>query len=916
MPAIKYVFLPLLCLLFPYLGITSITEWIEDKTTYLPSNLNKQPHLSALTAVSATRTSIQAILPPLPWQQPASLSFISLQEKAAQQKAQQLSDSPIKSIIEYHAEDSITFDNETKNFNIYGAGTIAYGDAKLTADNISLNWGSSNVIATGKRNEEGKIDPKPVFEQGKIQYIAEEIRYNFKSKRGTARKLFVKQDEIIVRAKKAKMDVENTYYANPMKLTGCNLKHPHYFLKARELKFVKDKRVTSGPFNFYFDGVPTILGFFYGIFYFPKPKVSGIIRPRIGEEGDKGFYLKEGGYYFYFNDYIDLAIKGSIYSSGHSSFSMDSNYKKRYSYIGRLNYAREITSLTQEMDLKNSNEKQWRLQWHHNTENNRVSSLVAEVDIQGRSNSQKKRLKTKEDANRLNAQTNSKIRYSRKLGSYYNLNTSLSHSQDFLTNITKLTFPQMMLSSVPIYPLKSRGKIAKSWYENIYVKHISEFQTNLTNVVHQDTLEFFSREHFSKFIKESKYGFKHTFPVEMNIKIFNYFNLKPTFQFTERWYYKTLNYRYDATAKDPIQADTLSGFKRIWDHQTGATISTTIYGTHFFDENAKVQAMRHRIEPAVSLLYNPDFSKPSYEYWQKISTPNGEKLLDKYKLYEGLYGTPKNKASALMNFKVDNILEIKVQDSQNANGKPKKIPILESLNASTSYDFLADSFPLGDIQIGFRNRYLDSLIVVEYNTTLEPYFYKNRRKIEEFAWQHGKGLGTMKKYSLKISTSLKSKNVRDDNESLAELDKEVQLAKGNALLDTPQKRKKKKEVVLDPDQYIDFDVPWQLNLSYQQNYTYQIEIDKKETIRQLLFEGGLNLTHNWKITFSSTYDFDKKELVGSATKLGIHRDLHCWQMSFDWSPLASKQTYEFAIGLKTPILQDLKYQHERTYDKL
>ncbi|MHB9147236.1 MAG: putative LPS assembly protein LptD [Candidatus Amoebophilus sp.] len=834
-------------------------------------------------------------LQPFSWSNHNRISFIEMQQANAQQQAKEPT-GPLKDIIEYQAQDSITFDIQEKNFNIYGAGTIGYEDAQLTAENISLNWANNTIIATGKKNEEGKIDPKPVFQQGNTKYIAEEIRYNFESKRGTARRLFTKLEEIIIRARKAKMDVEDTYYTDRIKLTSCNLTNPHYFVKARDVKFVKGKRVASGPFQLYFDGVPTILGFFYGLFYLPTPKASGIIRPQIGENGEKGFFLKEGGYYFYFNDYVDLALRGSLYSKGDAAFMANSRYKKRYGYNGSLEYTREITSRTAETALQEDKDKEWRFKWQHRTDNSRVSSLTAEVDIQ--SKSPRNSSQTRGEPENISAKTQSKIRYNRKfLGTPYSLNTSVAHSKDFKNNLTNITFPELVLNTTPIYIFRRKNSTPKYWYDDINFKHTSEFKYDLNNTIDNKNLEF-SRENWPKFLKESRCGVKHSFPIVTNIKLFNYFNLNPSFEYIERWYFKQLAYR---VVQDSVTTDTNKGFYRVWDYKAGADLQTTIYGTHFFSEEASVQAIRHRIEPSVGLTYSPGFSP----YWQKIQSKNGEEFKDKFA--GEAYGTPKHKASALLTMKVDNTVEIKVRDTNNTAAKPKKVPIFESLNMSTTYDFLADSFKLGDINLGARTRLLDSLISLEYSATFDPYTYIEKKRVEEFAWQHGKGLGTMKKYEFKASTTLKSKYQQNEDSSKKES------LKKDALDELEPKQQISS---LDSTQYVNFDTPWQLSLAYSQIYTYNIEKDSKDTTRQLQFKGEVGITQNWKIAFDTIYDFGKQELVGSATSLKVFRDLHCWQMSFDWKPLASRQSYEFSIGLKAPMLQDLKFPHNREYDKL
>lgn len=836
---------------------------------------------------------------PFPWNNPNRYSFVERQNKNSETEDPEPT-GPLKMIIEYHAQDSITFDAETKTFNIYGAGAIKYEDAQLTAENISLNWSNHTIIATGKVDDQGKINPKPVFQQGNTKYIAEEIRYNFESKRGTARKLFTKIEDGLVQADKAKMDIQDTYYADNTKFTTCNLTKPHYFIKLRNLKFVKDKRVASGPFQFYFDGVPTILGFFYGIFYLPTAKTSGIIRPQIGEDSNKGFYLKEGGYYFYLNDYIDLALTGSLYSKGDALFRAESNYKKRYAYNGKLFYQREVNAQDSDLALKDVKHREWRFKWNHNTDNNRVSSLAAEVDIQSRS--QRRVLEEKKKPDQLNTKTNSKVRYTRKLSSIpYTFNTSITHSKNFKTDITHFKFPQVMLESAPIYLFRKGSRIPQYWYQNVYFKHTFEFESELTNMIGKDALEF-NRKNWPKFLAESKYGAKHTIPIETNLKLFNYFNLKPSFQYTERWYFKQLQYK-PGSGQDSISSDTLSGFYRVWDYSIGTELQTSIYGTHLFGEEATVQGIRHRINPIVDLTYRPDRS----EYWQKI--PTKVESLDKFK--DAIYGTPKEKASALLTVKVDNNVELKVRDDSSSARKSKKIPIFESLSISTTYDFLADSFPLGDINLGARTRLLDNLISLECNSTFDPYIYAGTTRLADLAWQHGKGLGILKNYSFKIGTKLKSK--KTSKIKTADLDDTLT---NTDLKDKPESEEEKPTIALDPTQYVNFDVPWSLNLTYEQNYKYLIKENQKNTTRQLTFKGDIDITENWKFSFNTTYDFGKAELVGSATKLSIYRDLHCWQMSFDWSPLASKQSIDFSIGLKSSMLQDLKLPHNREYDKM
>jgi hypothetical protein len=826
-----------------------------------------------------------------------ALSFIAIQEAA--QKASSQAASSIENIIQYEAKDSITFDLEEKNFNLYGAGAIGYEDMKLDAENLTLNWATNTLTATGKQNEAGEFEKKPVFTQGNTKYIAEEIRYNIDSKRGTARKLITKQDDAIIHCNKAKIDKEDTYYTDDMQYTTCNLIKPHYHVRARNVKFVQGKKVSSGPFQFYFDNVPTPLGFFYGLFFIPQPKISGVLPPKLGEDPQHGFYMRDGGYYFYFNDYIDLALRGALYSKGSSNISAQSTYKKRYSYAGELSYEHKLETASNELALHKEQERSWRFTWRHSTQNNRVSSLMAEVDIQSQSFN---RNRPQYDADKLNASTNSRVKYTNNLiigsliGLPHSLSSSVAHSKNFKTNITNLTLPEVILTTGHIYPLRRKSKNTGRWYQDVYFKHTFEIKNEITNVIGKDTLDI-SQKNLPRLFKEGKYGAKHTVPIETNIKLFQYFNFKPKFQYQERWYWKSIDYQYDANNNTILQ-DTVSGFKRVWDYNWGANLQTTLYGTHFFGSEALVQAFRHQLEPSIGFTYTPDFSKEKFGYWQKLPTKDGEKLLDKFDKF--IYGGPKNRASAVLDFKIDNSLDTKIKNLANPNEKPKKVPILETFSLGSSYDFLADSFKLSDIKLAARTRILDSLISIEYNANFDPYIYKDKKRVEEFAWHHGQGIGYIKTSSLRISTTLQSSkynnNLNEDKLSQAQPEISPLLA--------------------DSLHYVDFNLPWQLRLTFDRRYTYQPEYDKKDIRRSLSFSGDTSLTEKWKVGFDSTYDIDKKELVGSATKLSIYRDLHCWQMNFDWRPLGEKQSYEFSIGIKAPILQDIKYPRSNEYKKL
>lgn len=802
-------------------------------------------------------------------------------------------ESPVQSITYYCSKDSIVFNVKNKTIHMSGAGVVEYDNLKLEAEEVILDWINHTVEALSKKNAKGEVEKKAVLTQDGIVYIAESVRYNFDSQRGIANKLFTKQEDGIFRANKIKKDRKDTFYADIGTYTTCNLVRPHFHAEAQELKLKQDDKIVSGPCRLHFDNVPT-LGWPFGIFYFHQS--SGIILPKYGGESSKGFCIRDGGYYINFNDYVDLALQGEIYSKGSTGFTARSNYKKRYQYSGDLYYKRSTYVSPSEEQLVEK-DKSWHFQWHHRTENNRISSLHAEVDLQ--SESFRKQNVLPGNGN-LQASMDSSIRYTNKLiGLPYSLSASLRYTKNFRTEMATATIPSTSLRTEHIYPFRKKGSSGGSWYQDIYFQHIIDFENRLSNEIDGKKIDF-SPENWSVIFKNGNYGVKHTVPLTTNIKVLSYLNLTPTIQYQERWYWEKINYN----PKSGKIKERVPGFVRVYDYNVGAGLKTTLYGTHFFSGNTAVKAIRHQIEPIVKFVYTPDFSGPQYGYWQTID--NGKKC---NRFAGAIYGAPKDRATAVMEIYLNNRLDVKVKKELEDGESTQKLPILEGFDWSTSYDFLAESYPLDDIHLKARTRLFGSLIDINFTSVFDPYIYRkvNRsdekewEKVNEFSWNHGKGIGRVKESSFSIGTQL---SPRDSDKTLAQYE---------GLPSEPEEERK--HIQEHPEQYIDFKIPWKLFLSYEWHYKSP-QPAVHNTTKTLSFNGDISLTEKWKVSLGSSYDIVQKKLIGTATNIGIHRDLHCWEMNFNWRPLGDHQSYEFNVGLKSPLLQYLKYNRSRSYKNL
>jgi hypothetical protein len=593
-------------------------------------------------------------------------------------------------------------------------------------------------------------------------------------------------------------------------------------------------------------------------------------------------------------------LRGSFYSKGTTEFSAKSNYKKRYRYGGYLHFERNIYPTPQEIQLAQKN-KSWNFRWEHATENNRYSSWYIQVDLEhGNTRAQNDFRKTGDKQ----IKKDSSIRYQNKLVGFplpYTLNSSLRlhiHNSHNVEGAASASLPEVSLSTTNMYPFRKRSVAGTYWYSDIYLQHTLEFQNKLSNSA-DNTLDFFKPKDWPVLWKNRQQGVQHTLPLQTNIKILSYLNLTPKVTYQEQWYWEQINYKYDA--KGVIREDKIPGFVRVYNYNFCATLKTTFYGTHVFGSNTAVQAIRHQINPKLSFTYTPDFSDPKYGYWQTIKGGNEDGR--KFNRFKGaVYESPGERATAVLAVNLNNRLDMKLKSKKDAQKRTNKVPILESFDWSTSYNFLADQHALGDIHFKTRTKLFDKLLDISFESAFDPYFYdeKDKTRSNEFAWNRGKGLGHMKNASLSIGTELGPKG------KVSTLNQSNELEEDQETPTHPQE---------DATQYVNFKIPSNLALDYRWGYSCPKPWDNSVKTNSLSFKWCINLTEKWTVTCKSAYDLNKREFIGNSTNIGVERDLHCWKMDFQWNPLGENQTYKFSVGLKAAFLKDIEYSRNNWYKK-
>ncbi|WP_291856740.1 putative LPS assembly protein LptD [Marinilabilia sp.] len=824
----------------------------------------------------------------------------------------------IEAEVDYSASDSVKF-TEGKVF-LYGDASVSYQDVLLTAHQIELDLDSSLAYATGRIDSTGTEVGLPVFKDPSGEYTMRSIRYNFETEKAIIEHVVTEQGEGYVVSQRAKKMEDNVYCLRNGKYTTCNNHdHPHFYLNMTKAKVIPGKKIITGPAYLVIEDVTMPFVVPFGFVPSSSTYSSGFILPSYGEESNRGFFLRDGGYYWAANDYFDLSMTGDIYTNGSWGSRLSSKYKLRYRYSGNFNF-QYITNISSEKELPDySKSTDMSINWSHSQDSkaNPYSRFSASVNF---STSSFDRNNVGSIINPRQLATNTKrssISYSRQFpGTPFNLSANAQHSQNSRDTTIDLTIPNLTLTMNRIYPFKSKDKVGskESWYEKISLSYTG----NASNRISTKESELME----SNLAQDWKNGIQHAIPVSMNFKFLRHFTFSPSFNYKERWYFKSIEKSYDQEQQRVVVSDTTQGFNRVYDYSFSVGTQTKLY-TFFrpsrwlFGEG--IQAIRHMMTPSVSFSYSPDFGDPKYGYYdwfEYYDARRDEIVRHDYSIYEGsMYGVPGRGESGSMSFGLNNNLEMKVKSRKDSTGF-KKIPILESLNLSTSYNFLADSMNWSRINMSGRTKVLGT--AVNFNALFDPYTIKldergNPTRVNTLVWNDKKRIARLENASLSFGLNFGSKDFQKDKDKQNQEGDDSEFPDGEVPPDNlPGQNERQQPAPGAPTpQYAPFSMPWNLSLNYNMRIVQdkfnkeKMSYDKKFTA-DISLNGNITLTPKWSVNFSTGYNLDRKEI--SHTNVRINRDLHCWSMSFNLVPVGSYKSYFFTIAVNSSMLRDLKYE--------
>ena len=843
--------------------------------------------------------------------------------------------------VEYQAEDSMTYEGETGLAYLYGNAQVKYQDMDLQSDQIYMQLDSSLVHATGSIDTTGVKYGTPIFKMGSDTYESDTMAFNFKTKKGLIQNVYTQQDDGFMVSELSKRGANGELFLQHGRYTTCDEPHPDFYFAMSRAKVRPGKDVVFGPTYLVVADVPLPFAIPYGFFPFTKSYSSGFIMPTYGDETSRGFYLRDGGYYFAISDKMDLKLLGEIYTKGSWGVSAASNYRKRYKYSGSF-FASYQSTKTGEKNMPDySKQTSFKIQWSHHQDPkaNPFSTLSASVNF-ATSSYERNNLTSMYNPQAMTQSTRtSSVNWSTTFSSIgMTLSSTFNLNQNMRDSTISLTLPDLNISIARFYPFKRKHAVGKErWYEKIAMSYTGQLSNTITTK--EDKLLH------SSLTKDWRNGMRHNIPISANFTLFGYVNISPSFNFSDRMYTQKYKRSWDEDNQKEV-VDTLQGFYNVYDWNLSLTASTKLYGMYIPSRKLfgdKIQAVRHVFTPSISFSYAPDFSASRYGYYDTYqkTDASGNVSMVEYSPYSGtLYGVPGKGRTGSLSMDISNNIEMKIKSDDDSTGF-KKISIIDELGASMSYNFATDYHPWSDLSTRLRLK-LSKRYTLNLNAVFATYAYELDENGKPYIGNHteySKGrFGRFQGMSQNLSYTLDNKKVanffkwlrgekvsnkkgkKNNNNEEEEYDTGVETNVDDKMEAGKHGAKRESGMAeTDEDGYMTFSLPWSLSIGYgitmRENTGGSFNYDKMrypyKFTQHLNFSGNVRIADGWNISFSSGYDFESHKV--SMTTASLSRDLHCFNMSCQ-VVLAPYTSYNFSFRCNAATLTDaLKYDKRSSY---
>lgn len=848
------------------------------------------------------------------------------------------SKSALEEPVSYSAKDSITFDYTNSRAHLFGGSQVNYQNLQLTADDISLSLDSSLVHASGRPDSTGAIQGKPLFKQGEDEYEPDRISYNFKTRKAFISNVYTQEGEGFMQSREGKRDSSGVMYVQNGKYTTCDAEHPHFYVSLTRAKMHPGKNVIFGPAYLVVEDVPLPLAIPYGFFPFSSSYKSGFIMPTYGDETTRGFYLRDGGYYFAINDKVDLKVLGEFYTKGSWGLSAQTNYKKRYRFGGNFYFSYQNTKEGEKNMPDYSVSKSFKLTWSHrqDAKANPTQTFSASVNFATSSYERNNLTSMYNPESYTQSTRTSSVSYSKSFSKVgLTLSGTFNLSQNMRDSSISVTLPTLSISQSRFNPFKRKKAAGKErWYKKIAMSYTG----TLANSINTKEDKLFH----SSLVKDWRNGMRHQVPISASFSVLNYINVTPSFTFTDRMYTHKVMQGWDTERQD-VQRDTVYGFYNVYNYNMSISANTKLYGMYrpmpWFG-GKKIAAIRHVFTPTVSFSYAPDFSQSRFGFYDSYvkTDANGNVSTVRYSPFSGMmYGTVGQGMTGSVTMDVANNIEMKVRTDKDSTGY-RKISLIDELGGSLSYNMAAKRRPWSDLNLRARIK-LTKKYTYSMNAVFATYAYEKDENGRVYVGDHtewsrgrfGRFQGTAQNISYPITNETfrklfgkKHRTTTSDDELDEELDEDEETDPTMQNVDPDRKKGKtganqESNGDVDEDGYLKFSLPWSINIGYgvtirentqgrfndkRMRYPYKLS-------HTLNLSGNIRISEGWNINFSSGYDFNMHKL--SMTTASLSRDLHCFQMSCSMviSPYTS---YNFTFACKAGTLADaLKWKKQSSY---
>lgn len=845
---------------------------------------------------------------------------------------------PLDAIVEYQAQDSLVMTKDNWGY-LYGKAEIDYTSIKLTGEIVSINMDSTLVEARYGIDSIGEEFGYPIFTDNGTDYESKTMKYNFKSKKGYSHNLVTEQGEGYVVADIARKNEDESFFIKDGRYTTCDEHEcPHFYLALTKGKVKPGKDIVIGPSYLVVEGLKLpFIGLPFGFFPFKDKYSSGVIMPSYGDDMDRGFNLNDGGYYFALNDYMDLKVLGTIFTKGSWGLSAQSTYKKRYKYSGNVSIAYQYTKYEDKGLPDHSVSKDFRVQWSHSQDAkaNMFRTFSANVNFTTQSYDRNNLNEAYKQTSTSNTKS-SNVAFSQKFpDSPWSITGAFNINQTTSNQAMNITLPDLTVGMTRIFPFKKEDAVGEQkWYEKIQFSYTGNIKNRVSTTENDPSLA----------LRNWNYAVNHSLPISATFTAFNYLNITPSIQYTERWYTKQNHYTFNNGTFTTLK-EYDNKFKRVYDFSTSLSFQTKLYG-FYTPLMFKKSTIRHVFTPSVSFAYAPDFSNPMWGYYETVygyNPSSGEVEEYKYFPYQTqsqLFGSPSSQGTGSISFNFQNNVEMKYESASDSTGY-KKISLIDNLGISFSYNAQAEQYKWSDISANLRLK-LSKSLTFNMNATFDPYMYgflypqQNNLPVEQRTFgrlnklriDNGKGIARLKSTSYSISPSINQDSfakLLDQLFGRAEDSNAKGDRNGDEAGDNVDETEKKSKRLLgghnhdddseyDSDGYLLNKILWNFGFNFTMSYGYTNEIDydkmeyktKFSVNNAIGFNGSVQPTKNWSMSFYGNYNFDQKTLTNLS--LSINRNLHCWSISANVQPIGTYKTYYVSIRANSSMLQDLKQE--------